>query len=111
MNDFITLEFISTFYGAITTVVLLTQIGKHVARKISPKMIALIMAACVSMVKQIATGDNSFIGWVLAALNALLMFGAAIGAFECGKGVSKYMKKEGVDTNGDSDIQSSSRRR
>ena len=90
LNDFITLEFLGTFSGVVVVVTLLTQIVKRFVTAIDPKWIALAFAVAVSTLKELAVGDLSVPGWILAGLNALVITGAAIGTFEGAKGLGKF---------------------
>ena len=90
LNDFISPAFLGTFSGVVVTVTLLTQLVKGFLPKVDPKWIALVFACAVSVVKQLATGDYSPGAWILAGLNAFVITGAAIGAFEGVKGIGKF---------------------
>jgi len=97
LNDFITLEFLGTFSGVVVVVTLLTQIVKRFVAAYDPKWIALTLAGMMSTVKQLAAGDVSAVGWILAGLNALVIAGAAIGTFEGLKGFGKFFGRDSHD--------------
>ena len=92
-TDFITLETLSTIKGAVAVVAGLTQATKLVTRRIDPKVVALCIAAVVSVIKQAAFGDFTLQGWGLAGLNALVIFAAAVGFYECCKTVHQACTK------------------
>ena len=92
LNDFITMEFLGSFSGVVVLVTLLTQLIKRFVTAVDPKWIALILAGTVSVVKQLESGDFSVTGWILAALNAFVIAGTAIGAFEGFKGLGKFFE-------------------
>ena len=91
LNDFITPEFLGTFSGVVLVVTLLTQLVKGFVTTIDPKWIALALAGLMSVVKELTNGTFSAAGWILAGLNAFLVAGAAIGAFEGLKGFGKFL--------------------
>ena len=93
LNDFISPEFLGTFSGAVTVVMLLTQLIKRFIPTVDPKWIALVLAGAVSAAKQLATGDVSAADWILAGLNAFVLTGTAIGTFEGCKGLGKWFGK------------------
>lgn len=83
MNEFITLDFMATFGGAVFVVELFTEILKKLGVKLDPRVIALIISIIVTMcVQTFFYADLSASAIVLAAFNALLVCAAAIGAFE-----------------------------
>jgi len=92
LNDFITMEFLGSFSGVVVLITLLTQLIKRFVTAVDPKWIALTLAGMISVVKQLETGNFSAAGWMLALLNALLITGAAIGAFEGFKGLGKFLE-------------------
>jgi len=97
LNDFITMEFLGTFSGVVIVVMLLTQLIKGFLTAVDPKWIALTLAAVVSVVKQLETGDFSAAGWILAVLNTFIIAGAAIGTFEGSKELGKFFGKDDSD--------------
>ncbi|MCL2587950.1 MAG: hypothetical protein FWD84_00910 [Oscillospiraceae bacterium] len=92
LNDFITMDFLGTFSGVVALVTLLTQLIKRFVSTVDPKWISLTLAGTVSFIKQLETGDFTTTGWILAALNAFVITGAAIGAFEGCKGIGKLFE-------------------
>ena len=89
-TEFISLELITTFYGSVFVVELLTQMSKRYVG-IDPKWLTLGFAAVVSLIRLISIGDFSLIEFALAAFNALLIAGASIGAFETIKGIIRRL--------------------
>ena len=97
LNDFLTMEFLGTFSGVVVVVTLLTQLVKGFVTTVDPKWIALFLAGTVSVIKQLETGEFSLSSWILAALNAFVIAGTAIGTFEGFKGLGKRFGKEDQD--------------
>ena len=81
MSDFLSLEALGALAGAACVVTGLTQALKRIVAA-DPKVIACWLAGFISLMAQIASGDFSAAGFGMAALNAVILAAASVGAFE-----------------------------
>jgi len=95
--DFITLESLGTVSGATAAVTSITQIlkmiFKHFRYKCNPKTIAFIISLIVASVV-LSTQEITFASAFLAFINSLVVWLAAIGAFEACKEVGEHIQRK-----------------
>ena len=94
INNFLTPELLGTFGGVVMVVTLLTQATKRYVSALDPKWIALVWAVVASVVKQVATGELGFVSLTLAGLNAVVIAGASVGAFEGARSARRFFEGE-----------------
>jgi len=81
--DFIDVEAVKTFAGAVALVVAITQVIKNYIPKVDPKYISLVLSFVVMFgILFIFSKDFTVAGIFLCVLNSLLVSGAAVGLFE-----------------------------
>lgn len=82
MNDFFTVDFLTTFTGMVTFVTVVTQLVKNYVN-VDPKWIALVATIVGQAVVQfVFIGDFSASGIAMAGFNVIAVLLGAIGAFE-----------------------------
>lgn len=81
MENFLTWEMLGTFAGAVLAVTALTQVLKNYIR-FDAKWVALVLSILIVIGLQFVLGNFAVESWVLAVLNALVVAGTSIGAFE-----------------------------
>ena len=88
MNEFISIEILSTMAGCSLVITLLTQIfKKYLPDKIDTKWLALVFSIIVGVLRIFYVGVFDFAGIVSGILNIFVLLGASVGLYEVGKSV------------------------
>ena len=88
MNEFISIEILSTMAGCSLVITLLTQIfKKYLPEKIDTKWLALVFSIIVGVLRIFYVGVFDFVGIVSGILNIFVLLGASVGLYEVGKSV------------------------
>ena len=86
MNEFISIEILSTMAGCSLVITLLTQIfKKYLPEKIDTKWLALVFSIIVGVLRIFYVGVFDFAGIVSGILNIFVLLGASVGLYEVGK--------------------------
>ena len=88
MNEFISIEILSTMAGCSLVITLLTQVfKKYLPEKIDTKWLALVFSIIVGVLRIFYVGIFDFAGIVSGILNIFVLLGASVGLYEVGKSV------------------------
>lgn len=88
MNEFISIEILSTMTGCSLVITLLTQVfKKYLPEKIDTKWLALVFSIIVGVLRIFYVGVFDFAGIVSGILNIFVLLGASVGLYEVGKSV------------------------
>ena len=88
MNEFISIEILSTMAGCSLVITLLTRIfKKYLPEKIDTKWLALVFSIIVGVLRIFYVGVFDFAGIVSGILNIFVLLGASVGLYEVGKSV------------------------
>lgn len=88
MNEFISIEILSTMAGCSLVITLLTQVfKKYLPEKIDTKWLALVFSIIVGVLRIFYVGVFDFVGIVSGILNIFVLLGASVGLYEVGKSV------------------------
>ena len=88
MNEFISIEILSTMAGCSLVITWLTQIfKKYLPEKIDTKWLALVFSIIVGVLRIFYVGVFDFAGIVSGILNIFVLLGASVGLYEVGKSV------------------------
>ena len=88
MNEFISIEIVSTMAGCSLVITLLTQVfKKYLPEKIDTKWLALVFSIIVGALRIFYVGVFDFAGIVSGILNIFVLLGASVGLYEVGKSV------------------------
>lgn len=93
MNEFISIEILSTMAGCSLIVTLLTQVfKKYVPEKIDTKWLALVFSIIVGVLRIIYVHQFDFSGIISGILNIVVLLAASIGIYEIGHSTKEEMK-------------------
>ena len=93
MNDFVSIEILSTMAGCSLIITLLTQVfKKFLPEKIDTKWLALIFSIIIGTLRIIYVGQFDFAGIVSGVFNIFVLLAASIGIYEIGSPVAKDVK-------------------
>ena len=93
MNDFVSIEILSTMAGCSLIITLLTQVfKKFLPEKIDTKWLALIFSIIIGILRIIYVGQFDFAGIVSGVFNIFVLLAASIGIYEIGSPVAKDVK-------------------
>ena len=88
MNEFISIEILSTMAGCSLVITLLTQVfKKYLPEKIDTKWLALVFSIIVGVLRIFYVGVFDFAGIVSGILNIFVLLGASVGLYEVGKSI------------------------
>ena len=88
MNEFISIEILSTIAGCSAIIALLTQIFKqYLPEKFDTKWLALIFSVIIGGLRIIYVGQYDFAGIVSGIINIFVLLGVSIGIYEVGTSV------------------------
>lgn len=88
MNEFISIEILSTIAGCSVIITLLTQIFKqYLPEKFDTKWLALIFSVIIGGLRIIYIGQYDFAGIVSGIINIFVLLGVSIGIYEVGTSV------------------------
>lgn len=92
MNDFVSIEILSTMAGCSLIITLLTQIFKHyLPEKIDTKWLALIFSIIIGALRIFYVGQFDFAGIVSGIFNIFVLLAASIGIYEMGHSANEYI--------------------
>ena len=88
MNEFVSIEVLSTIAGCSVIITLLTQIFKqYLPEKFDTKWLALIFSVIIGGLRIIYIGQYDFAGIVSGIINIFVLLGVSIGIYEVGTSV------------------------
>ena len=88
MNEFVSIEILSTIAGCSVIITLLTQIFKqYLPEKFDTKWLALIFSVIIGGLRIIYVGQYDFAGIVSGIINIFVLLGVSIGIYEVGTSV------------------------
>ena len=88
MNEFISIEILSTIAGCSAIITLLTQVFKqYLPEKFDTKWLALIFSVIIGGLRIIYVGQYDFAGIVSGIINIFVLLGVSIGIYEVGTSV------------------------
>ena len=89
MNEFVTVEILSTITGCSTVIALLTQVfKKYLPEEVDTKWLALIFSVIIGTLRVIYIGQLDFSGIVAGVINIFVLLSVAIGLYEIGDSVT-----------------------
>lgn len=92
MNDFISIEILSTIVGCSMVVTLLTQIfKKYLPETIDTKWLALGFSVVIGILRIIYVGQFDFAGIVSGIINMFVLLGVSIGVYEIGSSAANRL--------------------
>ena len=95
MNDFISIEILTTIAGCSAMVTLLTEVfKKYLPQNIDTKWLSLIFSTIIGIIRIIYVGQFDFAGIVSGIINIFVLLGVSVGIFEVGKSMMNTFKKE-----------------
>ena len=97
MDTFFTWEYLLTFAGCVLATGLITQGLKGVLKKVPAQIISYVVALCIMVVGQLATGAMT--GWDVAALdaiNAMVVSLSANGGYDAVSGLTSKNDEKAV---------------
>lgn len=85
MNEFVTIEILSTIAGCSALIALLTQVfKKYLPKKLDTKWLALAFSIIIGVLRIIYIGQLDFEGIVSGVINIFILLSVAIGLYEIG---------------------------
>lgn len=85
MNDFVSIEILSTIVGCAAVITLLTQVfKKYLPETVDTKWLALAFSIIVGVLRIIYVGQFDFNGIVSGIINIFILLGVSIGIYEVG---------------------------
>lgn len=85
MNEFVSIEILSTIAGCSTVITLLTQVfKKYLPEKFNTKWLALIFSLIIGGLRIVYVGQYDFAGIVSGIINIFILLSVAIGIYEIG---------------------------
>lgn len=88
MNEFISIEILSTIAGCSAIITLLTQVfKKYLPEKIDTKWLALIFSIIIGVIRIFYVGQFDFSGIVSGVINIFVLLGISVGIYEVGTSV------------------------
>ena len=103
MNDFVSIEILSTMAGCSLIITLLTQVFKrYLPEKIDTKWLALAFSIIIGILRIFYIQEFSFDGIVAGIINIFVLLASAIGIYEITSPVANEVKTlvQGGTTNG-----------
>lgn len=95
MEEFITIEMLSTLAGCSLIVTLLTQVFKqYIPNSIDTKWLALVFSVIVGILRIFYIGQYDYSGIVTGILNIFVLLAISIGIYEIGNSAYNILKKE-----------------
>jgi len=93
MNEFVSIEILSTLAGCSVIITLLTQIFKHyLPEKIDTKWLALAFSVVVGTLRIIYIHQFDFDGITAGIFNIFVLLAASIGIYEIGHSTGEEIK-------------------
>lgn len=83
MNDFVSIEILSTIVGCAAVITLLTQVfKKYLPETVDTKWLALVFSIIIGVLRIIYVGQFNFDGIVSGIINICILLGVSIGIYE-----------------------------
>lgn len=88
MNEFVSIEILSTIAGCSAIITLLTQVfKKYLPEKLDTKWLALAFSIIIGILRIIYVGQFDFAGIISGIINVFILLGVSIGLYEVGTSV------------------------
>lgn len=104
MNEFVSIEFLSTIAGCSAIITILTQIfKKYLPENLDTKWLALAFSVIIGVLRIIYVGQFDFAGIVSGIINIFILLGISIGIYEVGGSAVEKIKSltsKGENNNG-----------
>lgn len=93
MNEFVSIEILSTMAGCSILITLLTQIFKrYLPKKIDTKWLALVFSIIIGTLRIFYVGQFDFAGITSGIFNIFVLLAASIGVYEIGNSAGEEIK-------------------
>ena len=93
MNDFVSIEILSTMAGCSLIITLLTQVFKRfLPEKVDTKWLALVFSIIIGTLRIFYVGQFNFDGIVAGRFNIFVLLAASIGIYEMGHSAKQEIK-------------------
>jgi hypothetical protein len=93
MDEFVSIEILSTMAGCSLIITLLTQVFKrYLPEKIDTKWLALIFSIIIGALRIFYVGQFDFAGIVSGIFNIFVLLAASIGIYELGSSAKAEIK-------------------
>lgn len=93
MNEFVSIEFLSTITGCSAIITILTQIfKKYLPENLDTKWLALAFSIIIGVLRIIYVGQFDFAGIVSGIINIFILLGVSIGIYEVGGSAVEKIK-------------------
>ena len=103
MNEFVSIEILSTITGCSAVIALLTQIfKKYLPDTLDTKWLALIFSVIIGSLRAMYVGQYDFAGIVSGVINIFILLSVAIGLYEIGDSATDKIKRMLTDKDADS---------
>lgn len=94
MNEFVSIEILSTIAGCSAIITLLTQVfKKYLPEKIDTKWLALVLSVIIGGLRIIYVGQFDFAGIVSGIINVFILLSISIGIYEIGDTAVERIKE------------------
>ena len=88
MNEFVSIEVLSTIAGCSAVITLLTEIfKKYLPETVDTKWLALVFSVIVGVLRIIYVGQFGFAGIVAGIFNIFILLGVSVGLYEVGTSI------------------------
>lgn len=95
MNEFISIEILSTIVGCSAVITLLTQVfKKFLPETVDTKWLALVFSIVIGVLRMIYVGQFDFNGITSGIINIFVLLGVAVGIYEVGSSFTEKISKE-----------------
>lgn len=85
MNEFVSIEILSTIAGCSAVITLLTQVlKKYLPKDIDTKWLALAFSCVIGTLRIVYVGQYDFAGLVSGIINVFVLLSVSIGIYEIG---------------------------
>lgn len=93
MNEFVSIEILSTMAGCSLIITLLTQVFKrYLPEKVDTKWLALVFSIIIGTLRIFYVGQFDFAGIVSGIFNIFVLLAASIGIYEIGHSTKEEIK-------------------
>lgn len=93
MNEFVSIEILSTMAGCSLIITLLTQVFKrYLPEKVDTKWLALVFSIIIGVLRIFYVGQFDFAGIVSGIFNIFVLLAASIGIYEIGHSTKEEIK-------------------
>lgn len=88
MNEFVSIDILSTMAGCSVVITLLTQVfKKYLPEKVDTKWLALVFSILIGIVRVIVSGSFDFSNVIAEIINVAVLLSTSIGIYEVGSAV------------------------